>query len=319
MPAIASYYGRTVDELLGCGEIERNRKIESLMKQYSANDCEGKIEDNILLMRQALQEFPDHLAFMSNLAYSLLFIDKEEYLEECIELCEKILSKSIDDWQRYETLRNLVCAWGRKNTGKAEEYAEKLPGMHCTKNIVLENVLTGKDCLELAQQNIMGFIGLITGSILCMLRSGEYSAEEKIFAYETVDKLYKLFFYDENYGFMHGSLYLIWMVISKEYAKCGDKGKTMDALKTAWVHAVEMDHYTSGRYTSMFADTICYTEESVSKNFDTGYAEEMRAELEEEVFDFVRGTDEFQQLAVLHQRGEDMGHESAHHGNTQEV
>lgn len=303
LPAIASYYGRTVDDLLGCGELEREKKIESITAQYDANGSEGRIEDNILLMRRALREFPNQLDFMSKLAESILFIDKEEHLDECIDLCEKILDKSTDDWQRYEALRTLVCACGRKDTGKAEEYAEKLPGLHCTRNVVLESVLEGKACVELAQQNIMGYIGLITGSIISMLRAGEYTAEETTFAYETVDRLYKLFLYDENYGFMHGTLYLIWMSIAKESAKCENREKTLQALENARQHAMEMDHYTPGRFTSMFMDTICYEKESVMKNFETSYFSELREELKEAVFDFVRGTERFQAI------GEEQGKE----------
>lgn len=89
LPAIASYYGKTVDELLGCAEIERNRKIEEIMEQYRANGNAGRIEDNIVLMRDALKEFPTDLSIMSNLAHALLFADNEEYLDECIELCRK--------------------------------------------------------------------------------------------------------------------------------------------------------------------------------------------------------------------------------------
>lgn len=61
------------------------------MQQYLANSNAGRIEDNITLLRGALKEFPHQLSFMTNLDHALFFSGKEEYLDECIALCEKIL------------------------------------------------------------------------------------------------------------------------------------------------------------------------------------------------------------------------------------
>ena len=50
---------------------------------------------------------------MSNY-YALFFIDKDEYLDECIEVGVKILESSVDDEQRYSTIQTLVYAYNRK-------------------------------------------------------------------------------------------------------------------------------------------------------------------------------------------------------------
>ena len=124
LPSIASYYGKTVDELLGCDQIECNKKIDDYMNQYSKNGNAGKIEDNIFLMREALKEFPQNLYLMAKLCHALFFIDKDEYLDECIEVGVKILESSVDDEQRYSTIQTLVYAYNRKNNDiKAQEYA----------------------------------------------------------------------------------------------------------------------------------------------------------------------------------------------------
>lgn len=96
------------------GELEQNKKIEKIMEQYAANGHAGKIEDNIALMRTALKEFPNNLSFMSNLAHSLFFIGPETYLDECIELCEKILARSTDDTQRYAVLQTVAFSYSKK-------------------------------------------------------------------------------------------------------------------------------------------------------------------------------------------------------------
>lgn len=297
LPSIAFYYNKTVDELLGCGELEKNKKIEKITEQYAANGHAGKIEDNIALMREALKKFPNNLTFMSNLAHSLFFIGQETYLDECIELCEKILARSTDDTQRYAALQTITLSYSKKNRmEKAKEYAEKLPDLYCTKNILLESVLDGQERLMTAQTNIITLVNLINNSVAWMLRSKEYTSEEKIFAYETVDRLYQLFLYDENYGYEHSALHLLWMNLSKEYAACKNKEKTVLALKTAYRYAYKIDHFQSGKYTSMFANTGGYSKEGFWKNFETSYIDWLKKTMQEPIFDFIRKTDEFQQM-----------------------
>lgn len=269
------------------------------MTQYNANGSAGKIEDNITLMRKALKEFPDNLSIMSNLSHALLFVDKDEYLDECIELCEKVLGKSVDDSQRFVTLQTLIYSYNKKkNVKKAKEYAEKLPDLCCTKSIVLEGVLDGQERLKLTQANIVTLVGLLDNSITWMLRSKVYTSEEKIFVYETLDTLYKLFFYDGNYGYEHSALLMLWMNLSREYAKCENKERTINALKTAYLHAYEMDHFKPGKYTSIFADTGSYSVEGFTKNFETSYIDWLKKTMEDKVFDFIRKTDEFQHIIV---------------------
>ena len=103
----------------------------------------------------------------------------------------------------------------------------------------------GRCILKLTQGNIGQHIALIDSSVLWMLRSKDYTTEERIFAYETVDKLYRLFLYDENYGCEHSALHMLWMNIAREYGKLQNQEKTILALKKAYYHAYEMDNFHS--------------------------------------------------------------------------
>lgn len=101
-------------------------------------------------------------------------------MDECIKLCETILSKSIEDRQRYAVLQTTVYAYNKKgDKEKAREYAEKLPDYYCTRNVVLECVLKGEELLELAQHNIVAYVSLIDDAVGWMLRAKEYTPEEK--------------------------------------------------------------------------------------------------------------------------------------------
>lgn len=294
LPQIAFYYGKSVDELLGCDQLERDKKIAAYREQYDKNGNMGKINENIILMREALKEFPQNLNLMSNFFHTLYFVDKDEYLDECIETGEMILGKSVDDAQRYSTIQTLVYAYNRKkNEKKAKEYADKLPDSYCSKNAVLESVLKGEELLKLTQSNIGGYIGLIDLSVTWMLRSRNYTTEERIFAYETVDKLYRLFLYDGNYGLENSALHMLWMNIAREYGKLQNSEKTIAALKKAYCHAYEMDNFQPGQYTSLFADTGKYSEENFTRNFEFSHIDWLKKTMEDKVFDFLRNTDEW--------------------------
>lgn len=300
LPLIASYYGKSVDELLGCGEIERNRTMEDMEKRFMEKCREGKVEDAIALMRQALREFPHQLSFMRNLAWILNFTQKAEYTDECIELCRKILERSVDDFQRYSALEIIVDAYGMKNDmDRAKEYADKLPDAAFAKGIVLGRLLRGEEGIKQAQGNIITLVNLIDNSVTYMLRSGEYTPEERIFAYETVEKLYNLFLYDGNYGCEHNPLYMLWTHIAKEHARLGEQDKTINALKKAWQHAYAADHLAEsggGRYTSLFADRGTWSGKITVKNNEGSFVSWLKKDMENRVFDFIRETEAFRDI-----------------------
>ncbi len=299
LPAIAAYYSKSVDELLGCSEIEKAKKIEEYITQYNKNGSDGKVEENVQLMKTALKEFPNDLTLLFNLCHALLFSENPEYLDEGIAVGEEILSRSTDDNQRFATIHALVYAYNSKNDiAKAKQYAEKLPDF-CSKNTALECILQGEELRELTQGNIALHIGLIDTSVAWMLRSKEYTPQEKIFAYETVDKLYHLFLYDGNYTAEHSSLYMLWRNIAEEYAKLQDSEHTISALKKAYHHAYQTDHFEQKRYTSLFADTIEYSEENFTRNFENSYVSLLESEMERQEFDFIRNTDEWNEIITL--------------------
>lgn len=297
LPSISSFYGITVDELLGCAEIERNKIIKNYMAKYLSNQNAGKIEDNIVLMRKALHEFPNNHDIMEKLMHALLFVDQKKYLDEGISLGEKILQKSVCDEQRYEVLNSLCYLYKGKNmVEKAKEYANRLPNAFCTRNSVLEVLLKGEELRELTQRNIGISVASIDTSVNWMLRSKEYTSEEKIFAYETVVKLYNLFLYDENFGYEHSALYMLYINIANEYAKLQNTEKTLETLREACVHAKAMDNISEGQYTSMFSNTGKYSKEGISKNFEDSYVNWLKKAMSKKEYDFIRGKKEFENI-----------------------
>lgn len=225
------------------------------------------------------------MGIMSSLMHALFFANKDCYLDEVIELGEKILNKSVCDNERYGALNTLSYSYMRKGmTDEAKDYACKLPGTYCTSNNVLESILKGEECLKLTQENIRTAVCSIDTSVTWMLRSKEYTPEQRIF------------FYDDNFGFEYSGLYMLWINIAKEYARLKNVEKTIEALKKAYTCACTMDNFKEGNYSSIFFDSMKYSKEGFSRNFRHTYLEWLKSAMDDKEYDFIRDMESFKRI-----------------------
>ena len=58
LPAIACYFGVSIDRLFDLGSRERAEKVEAVLDEWRQNNSEGRVEDNVKLLRAALAEHP---------------------------------------------------------------------------------------------------------------------------------------------------------------------------------------------------------------------------------------------------------------------
>ena len=88
----------------------------------------------------------------------------------------------------------------------------------------------------------------------------------------------------------------LWMHLAREYAACGDREKTINALKTSYQYSFEKDHLESGRYTSIFMDRCSYSGKNYFKDSEQSSVEGLKEIMRNEIFDFVRETDAFREI-----------------------
>ena len=62
LPAIASFYNVTIDDLLGVGQMEKEKKIKEYRERSIELSLEGKTEERVKLWREAKKEFPNDLS-----------------------------------------------------------------------------------------------------------------------------------------------------------------------------------------------------------------------------------------------------------------
>ncbi len=302
LPSIALFYHTTVDELLGCGEIERDRKRKEYKELWLNLSQKGKTMEAIAVMRDALHEFPEDSSFMYNLLMSLDLLGSETYLDDAVELGQKILNdaKECPDWMRFSTIHHMAILYKKKgNMEKAKEYAYMLPDFYGTKEHTLADILSGDELRYVLQENIQKSLSLIDHFIISMLDSKEYSMEERIFAYETMSKLYDLFLQNEMDFALNPSYHVsLWQRIAFSYAELQNKEKTIDALCKVREFVRLQDACVTGQCNSFFTDclTAPYGYEIFNNEF-ISYLDLYQKHLLNPVYDFIRDSKEWK--AVL--------------------
>ena len=126
LPAIASYYNVSVDDLLGVGEIEKKKKIEAYREKDLILHRVGKSSERVALWREAKKEFPNDLSVTCDLMHALSAEDRCGNADEIIECGERILTESTDDGLRYSAIQTLTFTYyyPKKDAEAAKKYAQ---------------------------------------------------------------------------------------------------------------------------------------------------------------------------------------------------
>jgi transcriptional regulator with XRE-family HTH domain len=293
LPAISAYYNITVDNLLGVGEIQIRRRKNELIAKYDANASKGFIEDNVTLMRDAVKEFPNDYAFAEQLIHAMLFSSNDDYLDEIIKIGEQIVSKCTDIEIRDKMLSDVGFAYLHKeNREKAKETTIQIYDT-ATKNMMLENVLTGNELILLTQERILDAISSVYMSTCKMIYGRNYSPKEIIHAYETVIKLYETLYENGDFGFANCDLSYLYRFIARQFAYLKEEENVMVNLRLSAKYANEYDNFSDGKHTSFLIDALEIKREETSKNFTGTEIGMLHEYLSWDWFDFMSESKEF--------------------------
>lgn len=73
LPALADYFGITIDELMGMENYKDEKEIEGIIKSVKENERKGLIEENIRILQDAAQKYPTNHTILLYLAGMLNF------------------------------------------------------------------------------------------------------------------------------------------------------------------------------------------------------------------------------------------------------
>lgn len=260
LPTLASFYGVTVDTLLGADyETNEQTKREYLAKMHTAHHA-GDIQAAYELSQELYTRFPNDLTVISAVmtdSYLMGFHDvggrRKHYLEMSIAVSERLMKMTDDIEDSCRCIRNIAtCHKLLGNREAAVLWMNKLPSMWSGIEHTALSVLEGQEREASIRKSLDSALNLMYRLIYESSRKPGLSASQRIMVLEKIPAVFGLLFEDGDCGFYHGFLSRTYL----ELARCclQDRSKTARAiscLESASEHARKMDCAQPSKHTSI--------------------------------------------------------------------
>ena len=257
LPAIASFFDVSTDELIGIDKAKREEKIKNYIDEF--NDLRMKNTPYVFeQISKAVKEFPGDYDLLVRYLEILISekskasADGELILDEVESIYDKILNYCTDDQIRMQAKR-LVCMYYNTigHTTKKEKYidkkmkiADEMPNMINSKEYLMTVMNLPCDehfsaCRTALDCELLIMIGTVNN--LVNYRN-EFSAEYKIKSIEKMLGILNAFYDDGNYGQCYRSIVFMLGDLGRLYFENGDSNNALKYLKECAELAVKHDN-----------------------------------------------------------------------------
>ena len=258
LPVIALYYDVSIDDLLGLGEIVKEKRRREMNEQNIKLFRAGKNCERVALLREAKKEFPNDLSILYDLMYALQAENSKENADEIIEYGKRILAESTDNTLRGGAIQSLSFTYyfEKGDAEAAKKYAQMAGIYAVTVNEMIPRFLEGDDAVRYCQSNIQSLIEMIGHNSKTMMGKGKYTPKEIVRTCKFVLDCYRLLYPDGNCGFYHVRISEFYKKIADSYLKLGDAENMFDNLEKAVEHAIRFDTMTDGMFTAFMVNKV---------------------------------------------------------------
>ena len=261
VPAIANYFGITIDELFGYDD-ERAKKVDELVEKiefmnFQNNGVDINIDECLSIAREALIEYPGNEKLMLALA-SVLYnagyvrygeyhlIDDEGYdvydteqhrtyaeWKEAILLYEKLLKTMEYDEARHRAVHNLTQLY--LNIGdheRAAEIAQTMPSLHNSREFLKARATDGKKRTEAYGKALLETVYATSEMMVATALSynQNMSPADKVKSLRGAIDIFNLVCTDGNCGRHHSFIARLYTLLSLYLWLDGQKDAAFEAL-----------------------------------------------------------------------------------------
>ena len=143
IPALASFFGVSTDDLFDFNRMEQERKVAEICANAAAFRFSDPAKSEQML-REGLKQYPGNDIILNNLLYVIQTPDRRE---EVITLCKSILEATKLDDVKYDVLRILATTYHEMG----QQTLEQIPEIYFSKLELAAKLLDGQEALEAAQ------------------------------------------------------------------------------------------------------------------------------------------------------------------------
>ena len=267
IPAIANYFGITIDELFGY-ENDREKKIDAIVKQIKEmnarnNGVDINIDECLVLAREAIVEFPANEKIMHCLAdilYNAGYVRHGEYhliydegynvydverhrgcseWKEAIVIYEKLLKTLEVGETRHNALRNLTQLY--LNLGESERALaaiEAAPTIYGSYEFLRINAFDGKHRAEASGEALLKSINASAELIIGTMLSYEQNMTpaEKVESIKSAITLFDHVCTDGNFGIYDAHIARMYTLLSLYLWLDGKHDEAFEALDKSLSH-----------------------------------------------------------------------------------
>lgn len=152
IPALASFFGVSTDDLFDFNRMEQERKVAEIC----ANAADYRFSDPVKseqMLREGLKQYPGNDIILNNLLYVIQTPDRRE---EVITLCKSILEATKLDDVKYDVLRILATTYHEMGQqALTKQTLEQIPEIYFSKLELAAKLLDGQEALEAARMQAM--------------------------------------------------------------------------------------------------------------------------------------------------------------------
>ncbi len=278
IPAIANYFGITIDELFGY-EYDRKKKIDEIIEKINKFNIKSRSDDDwiekcLLILREGIAEFPQNEKLLITLADTLseagwrkygerVYYDDDGYIRhdfdkhktnnywlEAVKICESLIRTTNDNAISMKAARILVmlyCNLGEYE--KAVSFAELTPSLSNSREIMLSASSDGKNKAEYTGNALLKLAMEFSEQLIqgLMINIHNYESDLPIEKINGLISLFYLICEDGNFGEYHGELIKLYLYLSRIQWERGYHDDAFSSLDNALEQAKKLEALLDGK------------------------------------------------------------------------